>query len=105
MEKGFRLLIVEKDSKLAIELIDKSTDVVHHLATILGAICRQIVQGWMVRLVHTYREGNRAADWLLKHNLIYPFGYVELPDPLSCYNISFEKICRGQPPETHCAGH
>ncbi|CAL1384891.1 unnamed protein product [Linum trigynum] len=78
-----QFLILETDSKLAIELIRKREDPVHPHSTILTAIRRLMAQNWVVQLVHTYREGNRAADWLSKHSLVYPFGTHELMNPPS----------------------
>ncbi|CAL1410790.1 unnamed protein product [Linum trigynum] len=78
---GSRTLLLETDSRLAIELIEKRVDPLHPLATILTAIRRRLAQDWMVRLVHTYREGNRVADWLSKHSLVYPYGKYELTTP------------------------
>ncbi|CAL1382969.1 unnamed protein product [Linum trigynum] len=88
-KKGSRFLILESDSQLALHLIEKRTDNVHPHSTILGAIRRLLAKEWVVRLVHTYREGNRVADWLSKHSLIYPFGTFELDDPPSELN----RIC------------
>ncbi|CAL1371901.1 unnamed protein product [Linum trigynum] len=67
--------------KLAIDLINSRADPVHPHSTILTAIRRLMTQDWMVRIVHTYREGNRAADWLSKHSPVYPFGTYELAEP------------------------
>ncbi|CAL1373122.1 unnamed protein product [Linum trigynum] len=80
-KKGIRFLILESDSQLALDLIKNRTDAAHLHATILGLIRRLLAQGWVVQLAHTYREGNRVADWLSKHSLVYPFGTYELDEP------------------------
>ncbi|CAL1407041.1 unnamed protein product [Linum trigynum] len=77
---GCRTLMVESDSKLAIELVNNRTDPLHPYATLLAAIRRKIAQDWVVRLSHVYREGNRVADWLSKHSLVYPYGVHEMPN-------------------------
>ncbi|CAL1354334.1 unnamed protein product [Linum trigynum] len=80
-QSGGRTIIVESDSKLALQLIEKRADPLHPHATLLAAIRRRLAQDWVVRLVHTYREGNRVADWLSKHSLVYPYGMHELTSP------------------------
>ncbi|CAL1397044.1 unnamed protein product [Linum trigynum] len=80
-KEGFRTLKIESDSKMAIQLIENRHDPVHPYATILSTIRRKISNDWLVRIVHTYREGNRAADWLSKHSLVFPYGTHELVDP------------------------
>ncbi|CAL1352197.1 unnamed protein product [Linum trigynum] len=66
---------------MAIQLIEKQNDPVHPHATLLAAIRRKVARDWVVRIVHTYREGNRVADWLSKHSLVYPYGKNELDLP------------------------
>ncbi|CAL1380726.1 unnamed protein product [Linum trigynum] len=80
-KQGTQFLILETDSKLAIDLIRNREDPAHPHSTILAAIRRLLSQNWVVQLVHTYREGNRVADWLSKHSLVYPFGTCELTSP------------------------
>ncbi|CAL1384434.1 unnamed protein product [Linum trigynum] len=77
--KGIRFLILESDSQLALDLIKNRTDAAHPHST--GLIRRLLGQDWVVQLAHTYREGNRVADWLSKHSLIYPFDTYELDEP------------------------
>ncbi|CAL1377953.1 unnamed protein product [Linum trigynum] len=79
--KGAQFVILESDSKLALDLIKHRSDQVHPYSTILGQIRCVLAQGWVVQLVHTYREGNRVADWLSKHSLVYHFGTYELDNP------------------------
>ncbi|CAL1407561.1 unnamed protein product [Linum trigynum] len=76
-----RALQVQTDSQLALQLINSRHDPVHPYATLLTAIRRKISRDWLVRLTHTYREGNRVADWLSKHSLVYPYGMHELGHP------------------------
>ncbi|CAL1353768.1 unnamed protein product [Linum trigynum] len=74
--KGIRFLILESDSPLALDLIKNRTDAAHPHATILGSIRHLLARGWVVQLAHTYQEGNRVANWLSKHSLVYPLRYV-----------------------------
>ncbi|CAL1384516.1 unnamed protein product [Linum trigynum] len=78
---GFRMVRVASDSQLAIHLIQNRHDPIHPYATLLGLIRRKLSQDWLVSLSHTYREGNRVADWLSKHSLVYPYGLHELANP------------------------
>ncbi|CAL1371641.1 unnamed protein product [Linum trigynum] len=78
---GFRVVKVATDSQLAIQLIQDRHDPIHPYATLLSLIRRKMGQDWLVSLTHTYLEGNRVADWLSKHSLVYPYGMYELADP------------------------
>ncbi|CAL1377168.1 unnamed protein product [Linum trigynum] len=78
---GFRVVKFASDSQLAIQLIQDRHDPIHPYATLLGLVRRKLSQDWLVNLSHTYREGNRFADWLSKHSLVYPYGMHELADP------------------------
>ncbi|CAL1368627.1 unnamed protein product [Linum trigynum] len=78
---GFRVVKLASDSQLAIQLIQDRQDPIHPYATLLGLVRRKLSQDWLVNLSHTYREGNRVADWLSKHSLVYPYGMHELVDP------------------------
>ncbi|CAL1391746.1 unnamed protein product [Linum trigynum] len=80
-KEGHRAIKIESDSQLAIHLIENRHDPIHPYATLLAGIRRMISRDWLVRIVHTYREGNRAADWLSKHSLVYPNGVYELTEP------------------------
>ncbi|CAL1388604.1 unnamed protein product [Linum trigynum] len=78
---GHRVVKLASDSQLAIQLIQERHDPIHPYATLLNLIRRKSGQDWLVSLTHTYREGNRVADWLSKHSLVYPYGMCELVDP------------------------
>ncbi|CAL1353594.1 unnamed protein product [Linum trigynum] len=78
---GHRVIILESDSQTAIHLMNNRSDPLHPYATLLSAIRRMMSQDWVVKLVHTYREGNRVADWLSKYSLVYPYGLYELEAP------------------------
>ncbi|CAL1408401.1 unnamed protein product [Linum trigynum] len=80
-KKGCRAVRLESDSQLAIQLINNRNDPVHPHATLLSAIRRRISQEWLVSITHVYREGNRVADWLSKHSLVYSYGVHEVANP------------------------
>ncbi|CAL1400076.1 unnamed protein product [Linum trigynum] len=97
---GYSCVLVESDSQLAIALIKSRHDPVHPYAALLASIRRCLAQDWLVSIGHVYREGNRVADWLSKHSLVYPLGMHELVDPPpalapilmeDCMGISFQR--------------
>ncbi|CAL1378563.1 unnamed protein product [Linum trigynum] len=81
LQDGVEFLILESDSQLGLNLIQKHTDTVHSYVTILGLIRCLLGQRWVVHMVHTYKEGNRVAKKLSKHNFVYHFGTPELEEP------------------------
>ncbi|CAL1380493.1 unnamed protein product [Linum trigynum] len=79
--KGYKTIIIESDSQLAIQLVKNRSDPLHPYAALLSTIRRKISLDWVVNLVHTYRKGNRVADWLSKYSLVYPYDMYELEKP------------------------
>lgn len=59
-----RRLIVAMDSKSVIHLLQKRVEDCHPLAPLICCYLQMIVKDWLVRLEHTYREGNRVVDQL-----------------------------------------
>ncbi|OMO90214.1 Endonuclease/exonuclease/phosphatase [Corchorus olitorius] len=66
-ERGLRNIIVECDSKVAVQLISECFNSRHTYSAILND-CRYLMDLLNVRKIeHTYREGNDCADLLAKH--------------------------------------
>lgn len=63
---GYREVICESDSMMALNLIKDGADLFHPHASIMGNIHIVIAEDWNVELRHTLREGNSCADWLAK---------------------------------------
>lgn len=63
---GYRHVVCESDSMLALDLVKKGVDMFHPHATMLTNINKVISREWNVALIHTLREGNSCADWLAK---------------------------------------
>ncbi|GAU35993.1 hypothetical protein TSUD_211300 [Trifolium subterraneum] len=64
---GFRTIILESDSKSAINLILEDDNNFHPHAIVLGQIRIFRARNWSLSFSHTLREGNECADWLAKH--------------------------------------
>lgn len=54
------------DSLLAIQLVQSPLNQLHAYATVIQHIKDCIRQNWTVRILHTLREGNSAADFMAK---------------------------------------
>jgi ribonuclease HI len=77
-QQGIRKLHVESDSKVLIDMVTKKKNFNGNIPTLVRRI-RQLLQlNWQVHLSHTWREGNRSADWLAN------FSYT-----LSSFNVHF----------------
>lgn len=64
---GFREIILESDSAVAIPLILKDCPTTHPcrcMVDYFGQLAHQVDQ---VRLHHVFRDGNQVADWLAGH--------------------------------------
>lgn len=58
--------MVESDSSVSISLIHYPGLVTHKYAAVLKEIQFWLQKyWWQVRVIHTYREGNFVADWLV----------------------------------------
>ncbi|KAF7844979.1 putative ribonuclease H protein At1g65750 family [Senna tora] len=64
---GFKKVLVESDSLIAVRLINDSISLVHPCSPILARIHYWISCDWEVQVVHIHREGNRVADSLAGH--------------------------------------
>ncbi|KAF7820682.1 putative ribonuclease H protein At1g65750 family [Senna tora] len=59
---GFHRIIIETDSLVACEMVQGVLPHAHLCALLVGHICELLNKEWEVKLQHTYREGNSAAD-------------------------------------------
>ena len=66
---SLRNVIIESDSQVAILLIQSKNKNWHWKLSILLEKILQLCANLCVRLVHVYREGNAAADWLANEAL------------------------------------
>jgi len=62
--QGFLQLIVESDSKLLVDIVTSNCKLSGVSPILSRHICDLIDLPWQVHGNHTWREGNRSADWL-----------------------------------------
>ncbi|MCH88942.1 ribonuclease H protein [Trifolium medium] len=62
-------LIVESDSKVLIDMITDNCKFNGVVPTLVRRIRNLLALNWHVQFCHTWREGNRCADWLANFSL------------------------------------
>ncbi|CAN1136551.1 Putative ribonuclease H protein At1g65750 [Linum perenne] len=100
-DAGYRKVIVRMDSKAAISILT-SSDLSVHQHAIEKSIFRELLgRAWSIKVEHTFREGNRSADFLASLGYGYPFGshIVSIPDSrlgyflrLDCFGIAEPRL-------------
>ncbi|CAN1144589.1 Putative ribonuclease H protein At1g65750 [Linum perenne] len=76
---GYRFVELQLDSRAAIALIQQTGEPSHqHALEVLACqeLCRR---SWVVKIQHTYREGNKVADFLANRGHEFPFGVFLFP--------------------------
>ncbi|KAJ1414559.1 Ribonuclease H domain [Sesbania bispinosa] len=76
-----KYLCIETDSKTAVAFISKGVVDSHPCRAIILAIKSLMDSVGVVNISHTYREGNRATDWLADYAFQFTLGYHILPAP------------------------
>ncbi|KAL4305782.1 hypothetical protein AHAS_Ahas16G0112700 [Arachis hypogaea] len=71
----FKKIILEIDSKIAFQILSKREERDNHPETIIRSISQLIQRDWNVKFCHTYREGNKSIDWLVKESLQACLGF------------------------------
>ncbi|KAJ1418065.1 Ribonuclease H domain [Sesbania bispinosa] len=80
-DNGFTHICVESDSLLAISLIEKGSSPHHPFASILKHIHCWKQKNWQVTFAHSFREGNRVADWFANSAPSRQFGLHLISSP------------------------
>ncbi|KAF7816000.1 hypothetical protein G2W53_029969 [Senna tora] len=100
--KGFRKVVIECDSKVALELVENGTTENHPCSGLVHQIRSLVDRNWDVNLVHAFREANQAADLMAKmshtlseglHVFCYPhkdLGYILAAD---LYGPLVPRVC------------
>lgn len=78
---GIKKLIVEVDSQCAVQQVQGSSSPPNANSTLIREKKQMLGRDWQVRILHTYREANYAADWLASFAGTLAVGYHWLPHP------------------------
>ncbi|CAI0558204.1 unnamed protein product [Linum tenue] len=92
-EQGYRKVMVQTDSQIAIYLIREAADRHPHFLLVQEAR-RLLACDWQVQLIHVFREGNVVVDYLalVGHSLPFGFHFIEGHYPLLNYWLFFYLI-------------
>lgn len=80
-DRGFRRLIIECDSAVAVQLISKECLPCHLQWRMVQKIKEWCSREWEIQIQHVFREGNMLADWLAKFAQCHPLGLQWLSQP------------------------
>ncbi|KAI4313562.1 hypothetical protein L6164_026527 [Bauhinia variegata] len=78
---GFRNLIIESDSKSAVDLVNRGCSASGKLAKSIKKARKYLRKEWQVNIVYIPREYNGVADWLSKFSHEFHVGLHELKKP------------------------
>jgi ribonuclease HI len=87
-------LIIESDSKLLIDMITGNCTIGGATPILVRRIRKLLALDWQVQVLHTWREGNRSADWLANYSLSmssFDFSIVESP-PSELRSLLFDDL-------------
>ncbi|XP_038688673.1 uncharacterized protein LOC119987842 [Tripterygium wilfordii] len=81
-EEGFRQVILETDSYMVADWLNKQSVPKLSLSNLIS-VCRKLVhQAWEVKAIHVYRERNRVTDFLASESLNHGNGLTILQHPI-----------------------
>lgn len=66
---GTPRLVVESDSKVLVDLVSSSERLPSEVPKLVRRIRLLAQRLWKVEFTHSWREGNRCADWLANQSL------------------------------------
>lgn len=75
-------MILETDSQLGLNLINKSIPRCHPLSSLVNRCQGLLRRAWSIQTRHIYREANTAADFLASYAFHFDIGFHVLIDPL-----------------------
>ncbi|KAK0586151.1 hypothetical protein LWI29_001876 [Acer saccharum] len=78
---GFKKVVVESDSQIAVGLLTNSTHACHPLFSIIQSCKGLMSNKWCCIIRHVYREGNRVADGIAKLGHSLGLGITFFSDP------------------------
>jgi len=71
--KGFRKIILESNSSLAVDLITKDKIIFDKNYNLIMQARELLAKEWDIRVLHVYKEANSVADWLANYGLTMSF--------------------------------
>ncbi|CAN1132850.1 Putative ribonuclease H protein At1g65750, partial [Linum perenne] len=74
-EAGHRKVAVQVDSRVVIDLLKATEQPSHQFAGEIHTLRQLLCREWETSFSHTYREGNKAADYLAGIGHKFPLGY------------------------------
>ena len=80
--EGHRKVLLEMDSAIAVKWINERLQPTSLMANLFARCFHLIGRNWVVRVVHIYREQNRAADFVASAAIQHGKGLVIYDDPL-----------------------
>ncbi|CAN1121361.1 Putative ribonuclease H protein At1g65750, partial [Linum perenne] len=91
-EKGVRKLVIQTDSRAAVEILLNDSDLAHRHASLVEQFSSLKNRDWEVAIHHVYREANFAADYLatVGHDLDLGTHVFLYPDTKLLYWIRYD---------------
>ena len=74
--RGLTSVILELDSLNVVHLIQSDLDSKHPYGTVIRQVKNPLKHSWLVRIQHTYRESNRAANFMALWVVASSLGFV-----------------------------
>jgi ribonuclease HI len=92
--EGISHLIVESDSKVLIDMVTNNCKINGTIPSLVQRIQEILRREWHTQVIHTWREGNRCADWLANFSLsLNSWNLVALESPPNeLQNLMFDDI-------------
>jgi len=82
--EGLSHVIVESDSKVLIDMVANNCKISGTIPSMIRRIQEILQRYWHTQVIHTWREGNRCADWLANFSLsLDSWNLVVLESPAS----------------------
>jgi ribonuclease HI len=67
--EGLSHVIIESDSKVLIDMVTNNCKINGTIPSLVRRIQEILQRDWHTQVIHTWREGNRCADWLANFSL------------------------------------
>ncbi|CAN1199163.1 Putative ribonuclease H protein At1g65750 [Linum perenne] len=91
-EKGVRKLMIQTDSRAAVEILPNDSDLAHRHASLVEQFRSLRNRDWVISTHHVYREANFAADYLanIGHDLHLGTHVFLYPDNQLLYWLRYD---------------